>query len=206
MSTVKVKKATKTTSTKSHAHVEVEKKAVAEETKTSTTSTHHAHKKPAKSEHKPFYGTGRRKCSVARVFLTLGKGNVVVNRKPLTGYFVRETSRMQVLEPLNVTNMLNKFDVYATVKGGGIEGQAGAVRLGIARAILCYEKLTEPKVDLAETLADLSTEMAAKVEEATPTTRKLLRRAGLLTRDSRIVERKKVGKHKARKGVQFSKR
>lgn len=132
-----------------------------------------------------YYGTGRRKTSVARVFLHRGNGKIVVNRKSIDTYFARETSRMIIKQPLVAADMLSKVDIYATVFGGGPSGQAGAIRLGIARALVDYD---------TQTSAD-STAM-----------RKTLRAAGLLTRDSRVVERKKVGRHKARKGPQYSKR
>lgn len=128
------------------------------------------------------YGTGRRKTSTARVFLRNGSGKIIINGKPLEEYFGRKTAWMIVRQPLTVTNLLDKFDIYATVNGGGASGQAGAVRHGIARALVDYEG-----------------------EEDT-TLRRLLRRAGLLTRDAREVERKKVGLHKARKATQYSKR
>lgn len=124
------------------------------------------------------YATGRRKTSSARVFLRRGKGNIIINRKPLDDYFGRETSRMVVRQPLELVDMKETFDFYITVRGGGSSGQAGAIRHGIARALGAYhENLREP-----------------------------LRRAGLLTRDAREVERKKVGLHKARRATQFSKR
>jgi small subunit ribosomal protein S9 len=137
-----------------------------------------------------YYGTGRRKTSIARVFLYPGNGKIVVNRQSLEEYFGRETSRMMVRQPLVVTNLLDKFDIKASVKGGGGSGQAGAIRLGIARALIIYDEQT--------TTADATTEETSL--------RKLLRAAGLLTRDSRVVERKKVGRHKARRGTQYSKR
>ncbi len=130
------------------------------------------------SEFVQYYGTGRRKESVARVFLRPGKGSVVVNKKTLDDYFGRETSRMVVRQPLDVVDMNNKFDIYVTVVGGGSSGQAGAIRLGIARALVEYEAELRPP----------------------------LRKEGLLTRDSRKVERKKVGLVKSRKAKQFSKR
>jgi small subunit ribosomal protein S9 len=124
------------------------------------------------------YGTGRRKSSAARVFLKPGKGSIVVNGKPLDEFFGRETSRMIVRQPLELTKMLDKFDVNVTVAGGGMTGQAGAIRLGIARALVEYdENMKSP-----------------------------LRRAGFMTRDAREVERKKVGLHKARRATQYSKR
>lgn len=125
-----------------------------------------------------YYGTGRRKSSAARVFLRPGSGNIVVNTKPLDAFFGRETARMIVRQPLELTQSVDKFDAYVTVEGGGITGQAGAIRLGIARALVEYN---------AELKGDL-------------------RRAGFMTRDAREVERKKVGLHKARRATQFSKR
>jgi small subunit ribosomal protein S9 len=124
------------------------------------------------------YGTGRRKSSVARVFLKAGSGKIVVNDKPVDEYFSRETGRMIVRQPLVLTDNLNRFDIMVNVAGGGESGQAGAVRHGITRALI-----------------DLDAEMK-------PT----LKAAGLVTRDAREVERKKVGFHKARRRKQFSKR
>ncbi len=124
------------------------------------------------------YGTGRRKSSTARVFLRKGAGNITVNGRPLDEFFGRETARMIVRQPLELTQSVDKFDIVATASGGGTTGQAGAIRLGIARALVEYD----------ETL---------KTE---------LRKAGLVTRDAREVERKKVGLHKARRATQFSKR
>ncbi|TNJ35579.1 30S ribosomal protein S9 [Arenimonas terrae] len=124
------------------------------------------------------YGTGRRKSSTARVFLRSGKGAIVVNGRPVDEFFGRETSRMIVRQPLEVTKMGDKFDITVTVEGGGITGQAGAIRLGIARALVEYNETLKPD----------------------------LRKAGLMTRDAREVERKKVGLHKARRATQFSKR
>jgi small subunit ribosomal protein S9 len=136
------------------------------------------------------YGTGRRKSSTARVFLRPGKGNIVINKRSLDEYFGRETACMLVRQPLETVDVLGKFDIYATVKGGGTSGQAGAVRLGIARALVAYDE------DGAAEDAGLSPESY----------RRQLRTRGLLTRDSRRVERKKVGLRKARRAVQFSKR
>ncbi len=141
-------------------------------------------------EQKYYYGTGRRKTSVARVFLKIGKGKIEVNCKPIDQYFGRETSRMVVNQPLVTTDNLNKFDILAKVKGGGDSSQAGAIRLGIAHALLDYDQATTTK----------------EAAEGELNMRKVLRAAGLLTRDARKVERKKVGRHKARKGTQFSKR
>lgn len=124
------------------------------------------------------YGTGRRKTSTARVFLRPGTGSIIVNQQPLDEYFGRETSRMVVRQPLELTENVEKFDVYVTVKGGGDNGQAGAIRLGITRALLEYDETLRPT----------------------------LRSAGYVTRDDREVERKKVGLRKARKKPQFSKR
>lgn len=124
------------------------------------------------------YGTGRRKTSAARVFLRKGSGDIVVNGKALDQFFGRETAQMIVRQPLELTDNSERFDVFATVEGGGMTGQAGAIRLGIARALVEYD----------ETL---------KVP---------LRKAGFMTRDARAVERKKVGLHKARRATQFSKR
>ena len=124
------------------------------------------------------YGTGRRKSSVARVFIKAGKGTFVVNGKPLDEYFARETGRMIVRQPLNLTNHLATFDVMVNVHGGGETGQAGAVRHGLTRALVDYDE----------------------------TLKHVLSKAGLVTRDAREVERKKVGLHKARKRKQFSKR
>ncbi|WP_343152478.1 30S ribosomal protein S9 [Buchnera aphidicola] len=124
------------------------------------------------------YGTGRRKSSSARVFLKKGDGNITVNNFSLEKYFGRKTSCMVVLQPLELINMLNKFDFYITVKGGGISGQAGAIRQGITKALISYDN----------------------------SFRKELRKAGFVTRDSRKVERKKVGFRKSRRRPQFSKR
>jgi len=129
-------------------------------------------------EKKVYYATGRRKTSVARVYMTKGKGFFTVNKKPMDEYFGRETSSMIVNQPLDVVDMHNKFDFNIIVKGGGDTGQAGAIRLGVTRAIMAYDEATRGD----------------------------LRKAGLVTRDARIVERKKVGKKKARKSEQYSKR
>ena len=124
------------------------------------------------------YGTGRRKTSAARVFLKPGSGKITVNDRPLDEFFGRETGRMIVRQPLELVQLANKFDISATVSGGGITGQAGAIRHGITRALIEYD------------------------EEL----RKPLRVAGFVTRDAREVERKKVGRRKARRGTQYSKR
>ena len=125
-----------------------------------------------------YYGTGRRKTSTARVFLRPGTGSIVVNNRPLDVYFGRETARMVVRQPLALTENLEKFDVYVNVSGGGGNGQAGAIRHGITRALIQYDEAL----------------------------RSSLRDAGYVTRDARAVERKKVGLRKARKRPQFSKR
>jgi small subunit ribosomal protein S9 len=124
------------------------------------------------------YGTGRRKTAVARVFLKAGSGSIVVNDKPVDEFFSRETGRMVVRQPLVLTNNLNAFDILVNVHGGGESGQAGAVRHGISRALVAFDDALKPA----------------------------LRKAGLVTRDAREVERKKVGLHKARRRKQFSKR
>ncbi|MEH6502409.1 MAG: 30S ribosomal protein S9 [Cycloclasticus sp.] len=125
-----------------------------------------------------YYGTGRRKSSVARVFARPGKGAIQVNNLSLDSYFGRETDRMIVRQPLELAEANEKFDFLITVKGGGTSGQAGAIRLGITRALMEFDGELRPA----------------------------LRKAGFVTRDSREVERKKVGRHKARKSPQYSKR
>ena len=125
-----------------------------------------------------YYGTGRRKTSTARVFLTNGSGNITINRRSLDGYFGREVARMIVRQPLELLEMTERFDIKVTVRGGGSFGQAGAIRHGITRALMEYDN------DLRPTL----------------------RKAGFVTRDAREVERKKVGLRKSRKKPQFSKR
>ncbi len=125
-----------------------------------------------------YYGTGRRKSSTARVFLRPGTGNILINKRSIEEFFSRETARMVVRQPLELVELLEKFDLYITVTGGGTTGQAGAIRHGITRALIQFdESLRSP-----------------------------LRGAGYVTRDARRVERKKVGLHKARKRPQFSKR
>lgn len=138
-----------------------------------------------------YYGTGRRKQSCARVFLRSGKGDIVVNTLPLEKYFGRETARMVVRQPLIVVKVDNKFDLSVTVSGGGASGQAGAIRHGITRALIAYERATNP---------------ASEKSEAPESWHRQLRAAGYVTRDSRSVERKKVGHRKARKSEQYSKR
>ncbi len=125
-----------------------------------------------------YYATGRRKTSSARVFLTSGAGGITVNGKDVDTFFSRKTSQMIVRQPLEVANMLASVDLNVTVSGGGISGQAGAVRHGITRALMAYDESLRPP----------------------------LRKAGFVTRDARKVERKKVGLRKARRATQFSKR
>ncbi|MEM7705229.1 MAG: 30S ribosomal protein S9 [Pseudomonadota bacterium] len=125
-----------------------------------------------------YYGTGRRKSSAARVFVRPGRGAIMVNRKPLDEYFGRETARMIVRQPLDLTGLTDRFDISCTVSGGGSSGQAGAIRMGLTRALMEYDETLRPE----------------------------LRKAGFVTRDAREVERKKVGLHKARKATQYSKR
>ena len=125
-----------------------------------------------------FYGTGRRKTSTARVFLKPGGGDITVNNRPLDTFFGRKTARMIVRQPLELMNMTAQFDVNVTVKGGGTTGQAGAIRHGLTRALMQYDEALRPA----------------------------LRKAGLVTRDAREVERKKVGLRKARRATQYSKR
>jgi small subunit ribosomal protein S9 len=149
-----------------------------------------------------FYGTGRRKTSTARVYIKAGAGVITINEKTLDQYFGRKTARMIVRQPLEVTNLLDKFDVNVTVKGGGMNGQAGAIRHGIARALLKYGI----SIGDVEPEADAEGETGSTSVSGNPTLRRILRRAGYLTRDAREVERKKVGRHKARKGTQYSKR
>ncbi|MCW8125165.1 30S ribosomal protein S9 [Microbulbifer halophilus] len=125
-----------------------------------------------------YYGTGRRKTSTARVFIEQGEGKITVNGRPLDQYFGRDVARMIVRQPLESAELVDKFDINATVKGGGSFGQAGAIRHGLTRALMQYdEELRQP-----------------------------LRAAGYVTRDARAVERKKIGLRKARKRPQFSKR
>ena len=125
-----------------------------------------------------FYGTGRRKTSTARVYLTNGNGDITVNRRPLDEFFGRKTAQMIVRQPLELMNLTDKFAVNVTVSGGGTTGQAGAIRHGLTRALMVYDESFRPA----------------------------LRKAGFVTRDAREVERKKVGLRKARRATQYSKR
>jgi len=125
-----------------------------------------------------YYGTGRRKNAIARVYIKRGEGNITVNKSPLDEYFGRETARMVVRQPLQVVDRMDTFDIQVTVTGGGNTGQAGAIRHGLTRALMEYDS----------------------------TFRTPLRKAGFVTRDAREIERKKIGLHKARKRPQYSKR
>jgi len=125
-----------------------------------------------------YYATGKRKEAIARVWLEEGNGKFIVNKKSLDEYFTRETSKMLIKQPLELTRTLDKFSIFVNVKGGGISGQAGAIRHGISKALL----------------------------EVNPENREILKRAGFLTRDSRVKERKKYGRRKARASYQYSKR
>jgi len=148
-----------------------------------------------------FRSTGRRKTSTARVRLLPGKGNITVNSRDLDEYFGRRTSRMIVRQPLELTGMTGRFDVLVSVCGGGSSGQAGAIRHGIARALLRASREVPATYELAG--ADDSGDGESGT---TGSVRLVLRRAGCLTRDARQVERKKYGRKKARKRPQFSKR
>jgi small subunit ribosomal protein S9 len=125
-----------------------------------------------------YYGTGRRKSAIARVYATSGTGKIIINKKTIEDYFGRKTDQMVSRQPLECVDMESKFDINVIVKGGGPSGQAGAIRHGLTRALMAYDEALRPA----------------------------LRKAGFVTRDSRIVERKKVGLHKARKRPQYSKR
>jgi len=125
-----------------------------------------------------YYGTGRRKSAVARVYATSGTGKITINKQTIEDYFGRKTDQMVSRQPLELVDMVTKFDINVIVKGGGPSGQAGAIRHGLTRALMVYDEGLRPA----------------------------LRQAGFVTRDSRIVERKKIGLHKARKRPQYSKR
>ncbi len=165
-----------------------------------------------------FLGTGRRKTSTARVFLTRGKGTLQVNGKSIEEYFGgRKTAHMMVRQPLTLIEMLKDFDINITVKGGGTMGQAGAIRHGITRALLQYDETGNGNIVLTvegppENYTVTTTEEGEEIIVATPaepktaTLRAVMRRAGFVSRDSRKVERKKVGLKKARKAEQYSKR
>lgn len=133
-----------------------------------------------------YYGTGKRKTSVAKVKLVPGKGEITVNNQDVNSYFPFETLVMDLTQPLDLTNTKEQFNIEANVHGGGFSGQAGAIRLGIVKALLEYDSASDP--------------------ESATSFRKILKTAGLVTRDSRIKERKKPGLKKARRAPQFSKR
>lgn len=140
------------------------------------------------------YGTGRRKTSTARVFIKRGNGKISINRKTIGDYFGRPTARMMVMQPLELVGLTDKFDITVTVKGGGVMGQAGAIRHGLVRALMQYDE------------GKTTTKASEKDEQAPTAFRRILRKAGIVTRDARKVERKKAGLKKARKSPQFSKR
>ena len=133
-----------------------------------------------------YYGTGKRKSSIAKVNLVKGSGKITVNGKDVYEYFPFKTLVMDLTQPLELTNTIDKFDVEATVKGGGFSGQTGAIRLGIVKALLEYDSAADP--------------------DSETSFRKILKSAGMITRDSREKERKKPGLKKARRAPQFSKR
>ena len=137
-----------------------------------------AKKKPSRDKQGRSYATGKRKDAVARVWIMPGKGNITINEKPVDAYFARPVLKMIINQPFQITNRENEFDVVCTVQGGGLSGQAGAIKHGISKALNEYE----------------------------PELRTVLKQAGFLTRDDRVVERKKYGRAKARRSYQFSKR
>ncbi len=148
-----------------------------------------------------YYGTGRRKTCTARVFLRPGTGKITINRNSLEEYFGRPTARMMVCQPLELLEVTDKFDVMITVKGGGVMGQAGAIRHGITRALMQYDEGDMPAKKVAN-----ESEVIAEAESNVLTYRRRLRKAGFVTRDPRKVQRKKFGFRKARKRAQYSKR
>ena len=154
-------------------------KSASKATKAATVSTSEtAARKPNRDKQGRSYATGKRKDAVARVWIKPGKGNITINEKSLDQYFARPVLKMIINQPFEITNRVNEFDVVCTVKGGGLSGQAGAIKHGISKALNEYE----------------------------PELRAVLKKAGFLTRDDRVVERKKFGKAKARRSYQFSKR
>ena len=154
-------------------------KSASKATKATTVSTSEtAARKPNRDKQGRSYATGKRKDAVARVWIKPGKGNITINEKSLDQYFARPVLKMIINQPFEITNRVNEFDVVCTVKGGGLSGQAGAIKHGISKALNEYE----------------------------PELRAVLKKAGFLTRDDRVVERKKFGKAKARRSYQFSKR
>ena len=152
-----------------------------------------------------YYGTGRRKTSCARVYLKAGKGGITINELPLEKFFGRETARMIVRQPLLSVKALEKFDVVVSVRGGGMSGQAGAIRHGITRALISYERATNPDMARLETTNN-ENDLENSGDSASLSWHRTLRIAGFVTRDARVVERKKVGHRKARKSEQYSKR
>ncbi len=146
--------------------------------KITTAASSEENRKPNRDKHGRSYATGKRKDAVARVWIKPGKGNVTINEKPIDTYFARPVLKMIINQPFEVTNREGEFDVVCTVKGGGLSGQAGAIKHGISKALNEYE----------------------------PELRATLKKAGFLTRDARVVERKKFGRAKARRSFQFSKR
>ncbi len=148
------------------------------EIKTASASAEVKAKKPSRDKQGRSYATGKRKDAVARVWVKPGKGNITINDKSIDQYFARPVLKMIINQPFEVANRVNEFDVVCTVKGGGLSGQAGAIKHGIAKALNEYE----------------------------PELRTVLKKAGFLTRDARTVERKKFGRAKARRSYQFSKR
>ena len=154
------------------------KTAKASTSKASTASEETSARKPSRDKQGRSYATGKRKDAVARVWIKPGKGNITINEKSIDQYFARPVLKMIINQPFEITNRMNEFDVVCTVKGGGLSGQAGAIKHGISKALNEYE----------------------------PDLRAILKKAGFLTRDDRVVERKKFGKAKARRSYQFSKR
>ncbi len=142
------------------------------------------------AESKQYYGTGRRKSSTARVYMTAGSGNIVINNRAIEEYFGRETARLIVRQPFEALDVMGQFDVKIVVDGGGISGQAGAIRHGITRALIALDEENAPEDRRLDP----------------ESSRRKLRAKGYVTRDSRSVERKKVGLRKARKATQYSKR
>lgn len=164
-----------------------------------------------------FYGTGRRKTAIARVFIKPGSGKIMINQQTLENYFGKDSAwEIIVKQPLVTVDALNQFDTYITVKGGGVGGQAGAISHGLARALAQYDEQKNPQARPGSAMTtmpttkkatnDADSEKAGAADQGPLTWRKLLRRKGLITADARRVERKKVGLHKARKRPQFSKR
>lgn len=153
-----------------------------------------------------YYGTGRRKTSTARVFLKRGTGKILINRSTLDEYFGHPTARMVVRQPLELVKMTDNFDVTVTVIGGGIMGQAGAIRHGLTRALIQYDEGDLASTKTAKKSEATEAQEAPEVAANANSMRRILRRAGYVTRDPREVERKKVGLRKARKRPQYSKR